>query len=254
VSLIARAKAKRWEAIQHAAVLGWPTTARWLLDRHARLPVQARWKDSPHPIWLRPGTSDIWLFLDVLLRQEYDFPFPIHRPAAIIDAGANIGLAAIWFTSRFPDARVVAVEPEQSNYDLLTRNVAPFPNVTPVHAALWSHVGTLAVDEPNGWGPMGYQTRELADWPYSAQRISCVTVTDLMSQYHLEWIDILKLDIEGAEKEVFSTSDEWIGSVGAIAIELHDRFKPGCSRSFYAGVTAFPVEQSRGEIVFVARE
>ena len=74
-----------------------------------------------------------------------------------------------------------------------------------------------------------------------------------MSEYDLKWVDLLKVDIEGAEKEVFGSPDEWIGSVGAIAIELHDRFKPGCSRSFFAAVTAFPVEQTCGENVFVAR-
>jgi hypothetical protein len=74
-----------------------------------------------------------------------------------------------------------------------------------------------------------------------------------MSKHDLSWVDLLKVDIEGAEKEVFSSPDEWIGSVSAIAIELHDRLKMGCSRSFYAAVTAFPIEQRRGENVFVAR-
>ncbi len=192
------------------------------------------------------------MFFNVLVCWEYDF-LPVSSPAVIIDAGANIGLASIWFASKFPDARIIAVEPENSNYGLLERNVAPFPNVTPVHAAVWSHVGTLGVEAPDDWGPAGFQTRELPDSHRPVQRVPCLTITELMSEYDLKWVDLLKVDIEGAEKEVFGSPDEWIGSVGAIAIELHDRFEPGCSRSFFAAVTAFPVEQTCGENVFVAR-
>jgi FkbM family methyltransferase len=243
---------KRGEAKEHAAVLGRFRSAQWVFRRHAGLPIQTSWKGSPHPIWVRAGTSDIKTFLQVLVGEEYDFA--VDDPAAIIDAGANIGLASIWFASKFPDALVIAVEPEQSNYDLLARNVAPFPNITPVHAAVWCHPGTLAVDDPNDEGPWTFQTRELADSPSSVQRVRCLTIAELISDFNLKWVDLLKIDIEGAEKEVFSSPDEWIGSVGAIAIELHDRFKAGCSRSFYSAVTAFPVEQWRGENVFVARQ
>lgn len=244
---------KLWQAKAHVTVLGWFTAVRSVLGPHAGLPVETRWKGSPHPIWLRAGKTDIGVFLTILAGEEYDFPFPINPPAVIIDAGANIGLASIWFASRFPQARVIAVEPEKSNYDLLVRNVAPFLNVTPVHAALWSHAGILGVDDPNGWGAQGFETRELADSPGSVQRVRCLTVAELMSEYDLKWIDLLKVDIEGAEKEVFDSPEEWIGSVGAIAIELHDRIKAGCSRSFYGAVTAFPLEQCRRETVFVAR-
>ena len=96
---------------------------------------------------------------------------------------------------------------------------------------------------------MGVQTRELADLPHSAESVPCLSLADLISEYDLGWIDLLKVDIEGAEKEVFSSPSEWIGSVGAIAIELHDRFKTGCARSFYAAVSDFPVEQTMGENV-----
>jgi FkbM family methyltransferase len=251
VSPTHRAMAIRRSAKQHVAALGLISTVRCGFGRHTGPPVETRWKGSPYPIWLRAGTSDIQAYLQVLVGEEYDFP--LNLPATIIDAGANVGLASIWFTSRYPSARVIAVEPEKSNYAILARNVAPFANVIPVRAALWCHSGTLEVDDPNDEGPWAFQTRELAKSPSSVQKVPCLTVSELMSEYDLGWVDLLKVDIEGAEKEVFSSPDEWIGSVGAIAIELHDRFKAGCSRSFYAAVTGFPVEQRRGENVFVAR-
>jgi Methyltransferase FkbM domain len=81
-----------------------------------------------------------------------------------------------------------------------------------------------------------------------------VTVPEIMREHGLDRIDLLKVDIEGSEMEVFSHADAWIGSVDAISVELHDRFKPGCSSAFFKAVEDFPVRLERGEDVFTARE
>jgi len=80
-----------------------------------------------------------------------------------------------------------------------------------------------------------------------------VTIPGLMSQYGLTRIDLLKLDIEGAEKELFAAASDWIDKVDAIAIELHDRFKRGCSQAFYNATASFPYEVHKGELVFLFR-
>jgi hypothetical protein len=69
----------------------------------------------------------------------------------------------------------------------------------------------------------------------------------------VEHIDILKLDIEGAERELFNLGAEaWLGAVGQIIIELHDRFVPGCAFAFYAKIANYPFVQSvRADNVFI---
>jgi hypothetical protein len=84
--------------------------------------------------------------------------------------------------------------------------------------------------------------------------VTAVTLTDVMRDHGLEKIDLLKLDIEGCEKEIFENSDPWIENVQAICLELHDRFKAGCSRAFYKAVDDFPIELRRGEDVLVTRD
>ena len=74
-----------------------------------------------------------------------------------------------------------------------------------------------------------------------------------MSRYGIEFIDILKLDIEGAELEVFETSESWIGKVGMLAVETHDRFRPGCSKAFERVGVSFPQRFRQGEIEFASR-
>jgi FkbM family methyltransferase len=193
-------------------------------------------------------------FREVLLGEEYKFSLD-HEPRVIVDAGANIGLASIWFAIRYPNARIIALEAERTNFELMVRNVALFPNVTPLHAALWSHRGVLGIDDPQGEGVWAFQTTELREGHDSYGVVDSITIQDLLSDYAIDRIDLLKIDIEGAECEVFSDpgSLHWIDSVDAIAIELHDRFRPGCSRAFYSRVNDLTVEETRGMNTFVAR-
>ena len=240
----------------HLQVLGLRESLMALVpssESDRRKSVAAKWAPSPHPIWLRPGTSDVLTFKQVLLEGEYDFPLE-SSPQVIVDAGAHLGCTSIWFATKYPSARIIAIEPEPANFELLVRNLAPFPNVTPVNAALWSHQGVVAIDDP-GTGTWGFRTAEIGDEPTSAETVECLTVPDLMQRFDLDRIDLLKIDIEGAEKEVFSDigASGWITNVDAIEVELHDRFRPGCSRAFFSQVGDFKIELTRGMNTFVAR-
>ena len=74
-----------------------------------------------------------------------------------------------------------------------------------------------------------------------------------MRRSSIKHIDLLKIDIEGAEKEVFEHSSMWIDQVGALVIELHDRFKDGCSSSLYSATRDFRCVRSKGESLFFIR-
>lgn len=76
----------------------------------------------------------------------------------------------------------------------------------------------------------------------------------LLADYQVAQIDLLKVDIECSEIEVFAGAAAWIDRVGVILIELHDRFKRGCALSFYTAVQDFAVEWRRGAMVGVARQ
>lgn len=83
--------------------------------------------------------------------------------------------------------------------------------------------------------------------------VRAITIPDILRAYQLDKIGLLKVDIEGSEKELFDAPAPWLGQVDAICIELHDWFKAGCSRSFFSAVKDFSVEAWRGENVLVAR-
>jgi len=181
------------------------------------------------PVYLRIRTTDISLYESILLdskENEYSFDLA-DPPKTIIDAGANIGLTAIFFAAKYPNSKIVAVEAEAANFRMLQKNVAAYPNILPVHAALWSHDGEIAVGQPDPKGGAG------GEWAFvthegEGDRVRALTMRTLMEESEIDKLDLVKMDIEGAEREVFKSCD-WTESLKCLMIELHDRFVPGCS-------------------------
>lgn len=225
----------------------------WLTNSTVYFEVKRR--DCKFPFLLRVPSSDVPTYEQIFVRRDYDFSVAV-QPEVIIDAGANVGVASIYFANKFPDATIIAIEPEQSNYELLKKNTAPYPHVVPVQGALWNKNEEVIVIDP-GLGNWGFMTviKHLSRDPRSntCHAVMGVTIDKLMADYNLSKIDILKVDIEGAEKEVFSDTSPWIDAVESIVIELHDRLKAGCNSSFYGGLDGFDSEWTQGENIFVSR-
>jgi FkbM family methyltransferase len=207
-----------------------------------------------HPITLRTRTSDIDTYDQVLYSGEYDVP-GFGDVTTIVDAGANIGLASMFFAHKFPNARIIALEPESSNFELMSRNLNAYPNVTCLKKALWSQSGSVTVFDP-GDGAWGFRTESEGAGDTMGKvigTVECISLPDLLDEFDIDKLDVLKIDIEGSEKEVFDTSSEWIDRVDVIVAELHDRFKRGCSRAFYNATAGFARETHKGENIFTFR-
>jgi FkbM family methyltransferase len=175
----------------------------------------------PGPVFLRAHTSDLSTFEQVFLAGELDHALPF-EPTRIVDAGANIGFASIAFALRYPRAIVVAIEFEQANYDLLVRNARHWPAIRPLHAALRGRSERVAVRD---------EAAEACSFEAVAVEtggIDGVTVGDVMQRFTWDTIDLLKLDIEGSELDVLDTASDWVADVRAVAVETHDRLRPGC--------------------------
>jgi len=177
------------------------------------------------PVELRTRTSDASVLKELLLRGEYD-GIAADAPQFIIDAGANIGLVTALLATRYPAARIVALEIDAHNFELLQRNVRAYPNAVPVNAGLWPRAAQLVVDNPEArsWA---FRARERTD--DGANSVPGLSVADVMQRFGATRVDLLKVDIEGGEREVFGPeAEEWLDRVNLIAIELHERIVPGC--------------------------
>ena len=83
------------------------------------------------PFELRDNESDKAIFFQVFYEKQYDL-YRIDFPDAqrIIDGGANIGCASVYFSLRFPKAQILAIEPENNNFSLLKKNAEPYKNIS----------------------------------------------------------------------------------------------------------------------------
>jgi FkbM family methyltransferase len=207
------------------------------------VPVQ-----SNHPLYLRIDTSDFCAYRDVLIFQSksYDPGLPEFSPKTIVDAGANIGMSSILFALKYPTARIIAIEPEASNFAALLRNTAPYTTITPIRAALWRSDGEVTLGPSNAHPKDAFRVEENGQ-----QRVRAMTMDSVMREAGIDSVDLLKMDIEGAEKEVFEQSP-WIRNVRVIAIELHDRIRPGCSSAVKEAATDLYCDQ-KGEVTFFIR-
>ena len=178
------------------------------------------------PVHVRVGDSDFAALRQVLGRGECAVKLP-QMPRVIIDAGANVGYSSLYFANRYPKATIIAVEPDDDNCQMFRDNLATYANVTLIQGGVWPKRGWLRIENPtaSAWGFIVRETDEPDDSCMQAH-----TMDDLIGEH--PFIDLLKLDIEGSEKQLFESNDlTWLDRVGTMMVEVHDRFRPGCSNA-----------------------
>lgn len=137
---------------------------------------------------------------------------------------------------------------------MLLKNTQGYPNVTAIKAAIWGSDDKRTIQNRNT-GHWGYTISETENQVESTgQEIDCLTINSLMKKHEKEFIDILKMDIEGGEKDVLEKSSEWIDAVNVITVELHDRICMGCDRAFYLATQDFKTFEKHGEKVTAYRD
>jgi FkbM family methyltransferase len=176
--------------------------------------------------------------IEIFGRREYDtFRFAIHAnisdylknlsetgTALVLDLGANIGVASRYFANIFPDARIVAVEPSSRNLELLKLNTSKAPRVKVVHGAVGASSGKVSLFD-SGSGNNAFRT--FGDDSQVTETVDCYSVRDLLNANPESVPFLAKIDIEGAEKNLFASNTDWVDKFKVIVIETHDWMLPG---------------------------
>lgn len=193
-----------------------------------------------HPVYIRAKSSDEYTFRQIFVNKEYEFTYD-GLPNNIIDAGANIGLAAVYFANRYPNCKIICLEPEASNTILLKKNIEMYPSITSMQCGLWSKSTYLKIKD-SGLGNWGFIVEETSSNDLSA--IQAVSLPDIIKTYNLETLDIVKMDIEGSEKEVLEAENlhEWLSKCNTLVIELHDRMKRGTSAALFRALLQYDAQ------------
>lgn len=212
------------------------------------------------------NTTDLTTFKQVILNEEYKLSnivssATIHeryeeitacgKTPLIVDCGANIGLSALYLSREFPKAKIVCIEPDSGNAEVAKRNTSGYP-VDIIVGAIGGKSGRAQLCDPG----LGDNAFRITANEGGAVRI--FTIGEIFADFPIEQFQpfIVKVDIEGYERELFSVDTDWVEQVFVLAVELHDWLFPGSanSKSFFRCISSFDRDfQMRGDTAFSVR-
>jgi FkbM family methyltransferase len=195
--------------------------------------------------------SELRVLREIMLEEQYAMAVP-KPPEVIVDLGSHVGASAIYFSLAFPSATIYAVEPNPDSLAKLRHNTAPFENVKVINRAI---AGT------NGWSALYvsstcHESCSLMkrDKGWRSVEVPTLTLDTLRKGLKLSKIDLLKIDVEGAELEVLEQSD--LQGIETVVGEVHCDLMQVGLRRFSPFLKQFrPVfrKQSRGRYLLYGR-
>ncbi len=154
--------------------------------------------------------SFLWQFHDIFVKEVYKFTTNNAKPL-IIDCGSNIGLSVLYFKMQYPHSHIIAFEADSEIYRIQKENTDYLQTIESYGSAVWTHDKGINLFRNNADG--AYVTEKGED------KVASVRLRDLLASR--ESVDLLKLDIEGAEFDVIEDCSDQLYKVDKLFVELH---------------------------------
>ena len=155
-------------------------------------------------------------YKEIFGRDIYLFKAGYENPT-IIDCGANIGISVLYLKSLYPDSDLIAFEPDEGNFELLSKNAQlnRLQGLDLRKAAVWINNGTISFE--------GNETEasRIDEKKESGKQVQCQRLADLLEK--VKHVDFLKIDIEGAEYEVIKDCAKHLSRVDNMFLEYHGK-------------------------------
>lgn len=236
--------------------LGIASTANYLYERSIKPKnsiIHVTVPGLSHKVLLRNKTYDIHIFFQIFVQEDLKFDYG-DSVSTIMDCGANIGLATLYYIKKFPDSRIISVEPEENNYKMLLANTQHYPNVRPLQNGIYGEDCDLEILD-TGEGEASYRTVASEGCGKVLNHISCKTIDHLMKDFRVSRIDILKMDIEGSERScLLSPHIEWLHKTRFFLVEIHERIWPGLTKEILTMLPSASKVCSNGEYTIIINQ
>lgn len=249
-----------WTLLRHA---GASTGVLQLPVPGLAAPLQVRPRDLPifWQIWVMRENDFASLPQAAGVKSAYQQILDAGQTPIIVDCGGHVGLSAIWFASQFPQASVYSIEPSDANFAMLQANAQAYSRITPLKGGVWSRSCHLEISNPDA-GNASFRLQEVLGLEEGADApnlLRAYTIDEISSLSRKGRLLLVKIDVEGAESEVFRDPGPWLGKVPAIVIELHDWLLPGqgTSTNFFKRISDYPFDvvlQGENLLLFQVRE
>ncbi len=186
--------------------------------------------------FLRNNNTDPGIFGQVFIDQQYNIPISF-EPKTILDLGANTGLSALYFSQKYPQANIVALEPDKENFEIALQNTKDYSRIKMLQKGIWDKNTFLEIIDSNVTND-AFMVMETGN--NTSTSIEAINIETLMEEQGWPYIDILKIDVEGSEKEVFSGNfEKWLPKTKVIFVEVHDQMKKGCSKAVFNAISKY---------------
>ena len=209
-------------------------------------------------LFLREVGSDVLTFQEVLLEEVYrGVVEQVQGCRTVLDLGANIGLASLYFSAHYPGCRIFAVEPNPDTYRVLGLNLDGLVRAgrcRTFRGAVWGSESEL-VSDPD-WAPDRFSRFAMTEGTPAGggESIKGLPIDRLIEAAGFERVDLLKSDIEGAEVELFKGDLDWLDRVGAIAIEFHGDSRAATRFDEVTTARGFRIHDAGGHTVLAVKE
>jgi FkbM family methyltransferase len=217
-------------------------TFRWLKGWEKDKP-EARGRLRVRPlhggVWVRSRSTDVSVVWELFSGREYELERNI-RVESVLDLGANIGVFAAFTAARFGSTlkSYIGVEPDPESFEMLEKNIVEIelkPRARIIRGAVSDRCGTLRFN--NG----------VASWARCVDEsgkleVRALTVNAILEEAGLPEVDLMKVDIEGSERELMEAAPSWRHLVKALVVELHSplNYEWFRTQAEAAGYTAYP--------------
>jgi FkbM family methyltransferase len=223
----------RWskKLLRYVELLGVAQGLRWAVIRFgndynlvSRVTRVQKAPGTRYPVAMRVGgSSDPMVFDQIFIGAHLaDLTSRVREARVIVDLGANVGYSSVFLLNAFPDAFVLAVEPDPQNAAICARNLAPYGDqARVVKAAVWNKPGRLVLSRGGGDG-REWATQVRVAQPDETAAVDALDMQSLLQMCPQPFIDILKIDIEGSEVSLFgSGAEDWLKCVRNFCVEIH---------------------------------
>jgi FkbM family methyltransferase len=186
--------------------------------------------------------SELEVLRNIFVEEEYRLPGdePVRT---VVDLGSHVGVSVLWFRALFPDAEIVAVEPHPETFRRLRRNVGHLQRIHLVHAAVGDSDGPRALFGSDESWAASLRRQPVLD---RVQQVACRRLDEVLAELGIGSVDVLKLDVEGAEHEVLSTF-KGLSGVRTLVCEYHRELNGMDAFAFMRSLEGFELLSLRGD-------